>query len=124
VVGVQATDGDHVAGAVVLATGGVGGLYAATTNPPGTVGEGILLAGDAGARLADLELVQFHPTALAMGSDPMPLLTEALRGEGALLLDAEGRRFMEQVHPLGELAPRDVVAVEVERAWQRTGGAF
>jgi len=124
VVGVQATDGDHVAGAVVLATGGVGGLYAATTNPPGTVGEGILLAGDAGARLADLELVQFHPTALAMGSDPMPLLTEALRGEGALLLDAEGRRFMEQVHPLRELAPRDVVAVEVERAWQRTGGAF
>jgi L-aspartate oxidase len=118
VTGVRATDGDHLAGAVLLATGGVGGLYAATTNPRTSVGEGILLAGEAGARLADLEFVQFHPTALAVGRDPMPLLTEALRGEGALLLDAGGRRF---VH---ELAPRDVVAVEVERAWQRTGGAF
>ncbi|HEX5041666.1 MAG TPA: FAD-binding protein [Candidatus Polarisedimenticolaceae bacterium] len=118
VVGAGTAGGDHVAGAVVLATGGVGGLYAATTNPPTAVGEGILLAGDVGARLADLEFVQFHPTALAVGRDPMPLLTEALRGEGALLLDAAGRRFVD------ELAPRDVVAVEVERAWQATGGAF
>ena len=118
VTGVRASDGDHRAGAVVLATGGLGGLYAATTNPPTSLGQGILLAGDAGARLADLEFVQFHPTALAVGRDPMPLLTEALRGEGALLLDAERRRFVP------ELAPRDVVAVEVERAWQTTGGAF
>jgi len=124
VAGVRGTDGDHPAGAVVLATGGLGGLYAATTNPPASLGQGILLAGDAGARLADLEFVQFHPTALAVGRDPMPLLTEALRGEGALLVDAAGRRFLDGVHPLRELAPRDVVAVEVERAWQATGGAF
>jgi L-aspartate oxidase len=125
VVGVQAGDGAvHAAGAVVLATGGVGGLYAATTNAPSSVGRGILLAGDAGARLADLEFVQFHPSALAGGRDPMPLLTEALRGEGALLLDGRGSRFLRDVHPMAELAPRDVVAVEVERAWNDTGGAF
>jgi L-aspartate oxidase len=118
VIGVRATDGIHRAGAVVLATGGLGGLYAATTNPPSSLGQGIVLAGEAGARLADLEFVQFHPTALAIGRDPMPLLTEALRGEGARLLDAAGRRFV------NELAPRDVVAVAVEREWQESGGAF
>lgn len=108
----------HVAPAAVLATGGLGRLYARTTNPPGVTADGLAIAARAGARLIDLEMVQFHPTALDAGataaerSEPvaMPLVTEALRGEGALLVDAAGRRFMPAEHPLAELAPRDVVA--------------
>ncbi|ADH87824.1 L-aspartate oxidase [Ancylobacter novellus DSM 506] len=95
--------------AVVLATGGLGGLYASTTNPLGAVGSGLALAARAGAALRDMEFVQFHPTAIAAGADPMPLATEALRGEGAKLLNARGERFMAEV-PGQELAPRDVVA--------------
>jgi len=95
--------------AVVLATGGLGGLYAHTTNPLGARGEGLALAARAGAVLRDVEFVQFHPTAIAAGRDPMPLATEALRGEGAVLVDETGRRFMADV-PGAELAPRDVVA--------------
>lgn len=115
VVGVMAVDGEgrrvlYLARAVVLATGGLGRLYSHTTNPPEVTGDGLALAGRAGARLVDLEMVQFHPTALATGADPMPLLTEALRGEGAVLLDAAGHRFMVAEHPAAELAPRDVVA--------------
>ncbi len=100
----------HLAPAVVLATGGIGRLYAATTNPAGVDGSGLAMAARVGARLADLEFVQFHPTALAAGADPMPLLTEALRGEGAVLVDDEGARFLPALHPAAELAPRDVVA--------------
>ena len=100
--------------AVVLATGGVGGLYAATTNPLGAVGSGLTLAARAGAVLRDLEFVQFHPTALALGADPMPLATEAIRGEGAILVDGRGERFMAGV-PGAELAPRDVVARAIWR---------
>jgi len=96
--------------AVVLATGGVGRLYANTTNPPAVTGDGLAMASKAGARLRDVEFVQFHPTALATGRDPMSLLTEALRGEGAVLVDDRGRRFMPAVHPDAELAPRDIVA--------------
>jgi L-aspartate oxidase len=95
--------------AVVLATGGLGGLYASTTNPLGAVGSGLALAARAGAALRDMEFVQFHPTAIAAGADPMPLATEALRGEGAKLFNARGERFMAEV-PGQELAPRDVVA--------------
>jgi L-aspartate oxidase len=98
---------------VVLATGGLGGLYRFTTNPTSSRGSGIALAARAGARLADLEFVQFHPTALDVPSDPLPLLTEALRGEGALLIDAHGDRVMAGVDPKLELAPRDVVARRV-----------
>jgi L-aspartate oxidase len=101
--------------AVVLATGGVGYLYRRTTNPAEATGDGLAMAARAGARLAGLELVQFHPTALADGSDPMALLTEALRGEGATLIDETGARFMLAVHRLGELAPRDVVARAIWR---------
>jgi L-aspartate oxidase len=90
--------------AVVLATGGAGQLFALTTNPLGSTGDGIALALRAGIPVADLEFVQFHPTALAMSGVPRPLLSEALRGEGALLLDGKGRRFVD------ELLPRDVVA--------------
>ena len=95
--------------AVVLATGGIGGLYAHTTNPLSAVGGGLALAARAGAVLRDLEFVQFHPTAIAAGRDPMPLATEALRGEGAMLVNSRGERFMQEI-PGAELAPRDVVA--------------
>ena len=92
----------------VVATGGAGGLFARTTNPPGATGDGIALAVRAGADAADMEFVQFHPTALAVG-DRAFLISEAVRGEGAYLLDGEGRRVMLPHHPDAELAPRDVV---------------
>ena len=96
--------------ATVLATGGIGRLYRATTNPIDATGDGIAMAARAGAMLADMEFVQFHPTALAVGRDPMPLVTEAIRGEGALLVNDLGERFMTAIHDDAELAPRDVVA--------------
>jgi L-aspartate oxidase len=108
--------------AVLLATGGAGQLYRYTTNPPELTGDGLAMAGRAGAVLVDLEFVQFHPTALAASSDPLPLLTEALRGEGATLIDETGLRFLVAVHPDAELAPRDVVAraiAEHQRAGHR-----
>lgn len=110
--------------AVILATGGIGGLYALTTTPAQLIGEGLGLAAQAGAVIADPEFVQFHPTALDIGADPAPLVTEALRGEGAFLVDGAGRRFMADYHPDAELAPRDVVAraIHAERAAGR--GAF
>jgi len=99
-----------LAKAVLLATGGIGGLYAATTNPLHAIGRGVAMAARAGAVLSDLEFVQFHPTALDIGEDPAPLATEALRGEGAYLLNSRGARFMLDYHEAGELAPRDVVS--------------
>lgn len=99
---------------VVIATGGIGGLYRETTNPLTAIGQGLALAARAGATLADMEFVQFHPTALAAGQDPMPLVSEAVRGEGALLVDAAGRRIMAD-HPRAELEPRDIVARAVRR---------
>ncbi|MCA8933009.1 MAG: L-aspartate oxidase [Rhodospirillaceae bacterium] len=110
---------------VVLATGGVGQVYSHTTNPPGATGDGLAMAARAGAALADLEFLQFHPTALAApgapAGAPLPLLTEALRGHGAVLRDATGHRFMPDEHPDAELAPRDVVARAVWRHRQATG---
>lgn len=100
---------------VVLATGGFAAAWSRTTNPSGVTGDGLAMAARAGARLADLEFVQFHPTALAVGAEPMPLLTEALRGRGASVVDETGRRFLLADHPDGELAPRDVVARAVRR---------
>jgi L-aspartate oxidase len=108
------------ASSTVLATGGTGALFEATTNPPGATGDGIVLAWDAGANLADLEFIQFHPTALALGEGQQrPLVTEALRGAGAYVVDADGRRFLFEHHSDGELAPRDVVAraIASRRAW-------
>ncbi len=96
--------------ATVLAAGGLGGLYAVTTNPPGVRGHAMGMAARAGALVADAEFVQFHPTAIATGADPAPLATEALRGEGAILVNDLGERFMPAIHPDAELAPRDVVA--------------
>jgi L-aspartate oxidase len=87
------------AASVILATGGIGGLYAVTTTPAELKGEGLALAALAGARIADPEFVQFHPTAIDIGRDPAPLATEALRGEGAVLVNSDGRRFMNDYHP-------------------------
>lgn len=96
--------------AVLLAGGGSGGLYAHTTNPPRIRGQVIGMAARAGALMADPEFVQFHPTSFDIGEDPAPLATEALRGEGAVLINRDGQRFMLDVHPDAELAPRDIVA--------------
>jgi L-aspartate oxidase len=110
--------------AVVLATGGMGQVYAATTNPSVSTGDGVALGLRAGAVATDLEFVQFHPTALYLGPDArgqQPLVSEALRGEGAVLRDGAGERFMVGVHPLAELAPRDVVAKAITRVQLRDG---
>ena len=96
--------------AVVLATGGAGHLYAVTTNPAQASGIGLAIAARAGAMIADAEFVQFHPTGIAIGRDPAPLATEALRGDGAILVNGRGERFMTKLHPQGDLAPRDIVA--------------
>jgi L-aspartate oxidase len=96
--------------AVLLASGGAGQVYAETTNPAVATGDGIAMAWRAGAQLMDMEFYQFHPTAFALDGAPRFLLSEALRGEGAWLVNARGERFMERYHPGLELAPRDVVA--------------
>ena len=104
--------------AVLLATGGLGQLYQATSNPDVATGDGIALALRAGAEVADLEFVQFHPTVLYTGAGAhgrRPLVTEAVRGEGAFLVDGAGARVMEGVHPLADLAPRDVVSAAITR---------
>lgn len=110
--------------AVVLATGGIGHLYAVTTNPPEASGSGLAIAARAGAVIADPEFVQFHPTAIMVGRDPAPLATEALRGEGATLINGKGERFMLARHPLAELAPRDIVARGVFAEVAAGRGAF
>lgn len=108
---------------VVLATGGLGGLYDATTNPSGNFGQGIMLAARAGAILADMEFVQFHPTALSSPRRPLALVSEAVRGEGALLVNENGERFMAAV-PGAELASRDIVARAIDREILRGGSVF
>jgi L-aspartate oxidase len=115
----QGTQGRIVlpACAVVIATGGIGGLYDLSTNPRGSFGQGLALAARAGAAMADMEFVQFHPTALDCDLRPTPLISEAVRGEGAILIDDAGERFMADV-PGAELAPRDVVARAI---WRRIG---
>src|SRR5580704_14965349 len=110
--------------AVVLATGGIGHLYAVTTNPAEASGLGLAIAARAGAVIADPEFVQFHPTAIMVGRDPAPLATEALRGEGATLINDRGERFMLARHKLAELAPRDIVARGVFAEIAAGRGAF
>ncbi len=112
---------------VILACGGLGQLYAATTNPAGSTGDGIALALWAGVAVSDLEFIQFHPTMLfaaARGGDAVarrPLVTEAIRGEGAILVDGRGDSIMAGVHPMGDLAPRDVVAAAIDARLRATG---
>jgi L-aspartate oxidase len=120
VLGEGQTDGVGAvyARAVVLATGGFGQIYSATTNPPVSTGDGVALALRAGAEVADLEFVQFHPTVLWLGQQArgrQPLISEAVRGEGAVLVNSAGRQFMAGQHPLADLAPRDVVAKAIMR---------
>ena len=116
--------GAALAPAVILATGGIGQVFAQTTNPAVSTGDGIALALRAGAEVADLEFVQFHPTVMWLGPNArgqQPLVSEAVRGEGALLRDDEGNRFMLGEHPLAELAPRDVVSRAIMRTMMQTG---
>ena len=108
----------------MLATGSLGGLFAVTTTPWTSQGQALAMAAEAGAVIRDPEFVQFHPTAIDIGQDPAPLATEALRGEGATLIDAHERRFMKSVHADAELAPRDVVARAVHRQIKTGQGAF
>ena len=108
--------------ATLLATGGAGQVFSDTTNPAVATGDGIALGFDAGARLADLEFVQFHPTALNLAGAPRFLISEALRGEGARLVNVRGEPFMTRYHPAGDLAPRDVVARSIIRESEASGG--
>jgi L-aspartate oxidase len=127
-VGVRYVDhaGAHEARArcTLLATGGAGQVFSETTNPPEATGDGVAIAYRAGAAVADLEFVQFHPTALKMAGQPRFLLSEALRGEGARLVNAAGEPFMARYDPAGDLAPRDRVARGIVREAERTGGAI
>ena len=127
VTGVQVINDDGIgvvhAPAVILATGGLGHLYRATTNPEGSTGDGIALALWAGVPVSDIEFVQFHPTMLfddRVGGR-RPLITEALRGEGAKLVDARGVSITAGVHPMGDLAPRDVVAAAIDARLRESG---
>lgn len=116
--------GQIMARAVVLATGGLGQVYSQTTNPSVSTGDGVALALRAGADVADVEFIQFHPTVLYMGENSrgqQPLISEAVRGEGAFLVNDRGERFMKSVHPLADLAPRDIVAKEISRQMSKSG---
>ena len=124
-VAVLSPDGCGVisAPAVILASGGLGHLYSATTNPEGSTGDGIALALWAGVTVSDLEFIQFHPTMLFAGrtGGRRPLITEAIRGEGAILVDRQGNSITAGVHPMGDLAPRDVVAAAIDARMKATG---
>jgi L-aspartate oxidase len=125
--GVQAlryVDGENIifiGKATILATGGLSRLYSRSTNPYTATGDGIALAWQAGARVADMEFIQFHPTALDIPGQEAYLISEAVRGEGAYLLDIHEKRFMKGLHPLSELAPRDVVSSAIFNRMQETG---
>jgi L-aspartate oxidase len=124
-VGQNAGELEVLAGsAVVLATGGLGGLYALTTNPISNRGRALAWAARLGAVIRDAEFVQFHPTAIATDRNPTWLATEALRGEGAVLVDNQGRRFMPDIHPDADMAPRDIVARAVFRQREAGQGAW
>jgi L-aspartate oxidase len=127
VTGVLVANSDGVgvvhAASVILATGGLGHLFGATTNPDGSTGDGIALALWAGVAVSDIEFIQFHPTMLFNGhrGGRRPLVTEAIRGEGAVLVDSQGNSVTAGVHPMGDLAPRDVVAAAVDARLRATG---
>jgi L-aspartate oxidase len=106
--------------ATILASGGVGQVFRETTNPRVATGDGVAMAWRAGASVADLEFVQFHPTVLYVAGATRALISEAVRGEGAWLVDREGHRFMQDAHPMGELAPRDIVSRTIAQTLRRT----
>ncbi|MFH1140929.1 MAG: FAD-binding protein, partial [Chloroflexota bacterium] len=123
--GVEYLDGSGAltqveARSVILATGGAGNLYLYTTNPSVATGDGVALAFESGAEVADMEFYQFHPTALRLPGAPAFLISEAVRGEGGVLRNVHGRRFMERFHPMAELAPRDVVSRAIAQEMERT----
>jgi len=129
VAGVRARDAqgrlrEFPCAALVLATGGLGHLYRVTTNPRDARGVGVAMAARAGALVSDAEFVQFHPTAMDIGLDPAPLATEALRGEGAIIIDRDGRRFLTGIDEAAELGPRDIVARGVFASVAAGRGAF
>lgn len=130
ILGVQAYDfrtGKNIvfkARAVILATGGLSRIFARSTNPHTATGDGIALAYEAGAKIADIEFIQFHPSALYIPGKEAYLISEAVRGEGAWLLNHKGERFMKDIHPLAELAPRDVVAYSIFRQIQKTSERY
>lgn len=109
------------ADAVIMATGGLGQIYRETTNPENATGDGYAMCLRAGAKLSDMEFVQFHPTTLYLAGAPRFLISEAVRGEGAYLLTTDGRRFMSSFHPSAELAPRDIVSQAILRTLEETG---
>jgi L-aspartate oxidase len=110
--------------AVILATGGLSRIFARSTNPHTATGDGVALAWEAGAKVSDIEFIQFHPSALYVPGQEAYLISEAVRGEGAWLLNHEGKRFMKEIHPLAELAPRDVVAHNIFRQIQESGKEY
>ena len=125
--GVFANNGTPIryeADETVFATGGSGGLFAVTTNPVEAAGQGLAMAARCGALIGDAEFVQFHPTAMDIGKDPAPLATEALRGEGATLVNRDGKPFMSRYHEMGDLAPRDIVARAIDNEMKRTGTEY
>ncbi|HDR51359.1 MAG TPA: L-aspartate oxidase [Mariniphaga anaerophila] len=130
IAGVQALDfktGENIVfktKAVILATGGLSRLYTRSTNPHTATGDGIALAWEAGAQISDIEFIQFHPSALYVPGKEAYLISEAVRGEGAWLLNQKGERFMKKIHPLAELAPRDVVAYHIFREIQQSEKPF
>lgn len=117
----QRTDYLFLAKNTIIATGGAGGVYKRTTNPFTSIGDGITLAYDAGAEIESMEFVQFHPTAFYTGTPETFLISEAVRGEGAYLINSEGKRFMQEQHQLAELAPRDVVSKAIYRELKSSG---
>jgi L-aspartate oxidase len=123
-IGAHGESGRAFARATLLATGGAGQVFAQTTNPEVATGDGVALAYRAGARIADMEFVQFHPTVLDVKDAPRFLLSEALRGEGARLVDANGEPFMLRYHPAADLAPRDIVSRSIVLESRRIGGAI
>ncbi len=110
--------------AVIMATGGMSRIFARSTNPHTATGDGVALAYEAGAQISDIEFIQFHPSALYIPNQEAYLISEAVRGEGAWLLNNKGERFMKDIHPLAELAPRDVVAYSIFRQIQKSGDKF
>jgi L-aspartate oxidase len=124
---IHETTGEHsaiFARAILLATGGAGQIYSQTTNPPVATGDGTAVAFRAGCEMMDLEFFQFHPTALHLEGVPRFLLTEALRGEGAVLRNQDGRAFMKEYHPQADLAPRDIVSRAMVTEMRKTGSAW